>query len=144
MAALRKWRALAPTERWLLLQALVLVAVFRAALLLVSFQRLRRLAERRAGNAAPPPEALARTGWAIAVAADLVRGSTCLPQALAAQALEGGALRVGQIAQSVGYSSDKVFARAFARWSGLAPGAYARGRRPPREGDAREPGDRLA
>lgn len=64
--------------------------------------------------------------------------------ALAAQALEGGALRVGQIAQSVGYSSDKVFARAFARWSGLAPGAYARGRRPPREGDAREPGDRLA
>ncbi len=89
MAALRKWRALAPTERWLLLQALVLVAVFRAALLLVSFQRLRRLAERRAGNAAPPPEALARTGWAIAVAADLVRGSTCLPQALAAQALLG-------------------------------------------------------
>ncbi|KPV53450.1 hypothetical protein SE17_09610 [Kouleothrix aurantiaca] len=89
MAALRKWRALAPAERWLLLRALVLVAGFRAALLLVPFQRLRRLAEHRAGTLSPQANALARTGWAIAVAADLGRGSTCLPQALAAQALLG-------------------------------------------------------
>lgn len=47
--------------------------------------------------------------------------------ALAAEALEGGARRLGQIAQAVGYSSDKVFVRAFRRWSGMTPGAYVRG-----------------
>jgi AraC-like DNA-binding protein len=46
--------------------------------------------------------------------------------ALAAQALEGAAPRLAQIAQDAGYDSEKVFARAFRRWSGLTPTAYAR------------------
>ncbi len=46
--------------------------------------------------------------------------------ALAAQQLEAGHLPMAQVAQSAGYESDKVFARAFQRWAGLSPTAYAR------------------
>ena len=33
---------------------------------------------------------------------------------------------LAQVAQDAGYESDKVFARAFRRWSGLPPTAYAK------------------
>jgi AraC-like DNA-binding protein len=46
--------------------------------------------------------------------------------ALAAEQLEAGHLPLAQVAQDAGYESDKVFARAFRRWSGLSPTAYAR------------------
>lgn len=46
--------------------------------------------------------------------------------ALAAQQLEAGHLSLAQVAQEAGYESDKVFARAFRRWAGLSPTAYAR------------------
>lgn len=45
--------------------------------------------------------------------------------ALAAEQLEAGALHLSQIAQAAGYESEKVFARAFRRWSGLTPTAYS-------------------
>ncbi|MEF7617529.1 AraC family transcriptional regulator [Aquincola sp. MAHUQ-54] len=46
--------------------------------------------------------------------------------ALAAQRLEAGVLPVSRIAEEAGYESDKVFARAFRRWSGLTPAAWTR------------------
>ena len=46
--------------------------------------------------------------------------------ALAAEQLEGGALHLSQIAEEAGYESEKVFARAFRRWSGVTPNAYLR------------------
>lgn len=46
--------------------------------------------------------------------------------ALAAEQLEAGHLPLAQVAQDAGYESDKVFARAFHRWAGLSPTAYAR------------------
>ena len=46
--------------------------------------------------------------------------------ALAAEQLEAGHLPLAQVAQGAGYESDKVFARAFRRWAGLSPTAYAK------------------
>jgi len=46
--------------------------------------------------------------------------------ALAAEQLEAGALHLSQIAEAAGYESDKIFARAFRRWSGASPKAYLR------------------
>ncbi len=46
--------------------------------------------------------------------------------ALAAEQLEAGHLPLARVAQDAGYESDKVFARAFRRWAGLSPTAYAR------------------
>lgn len=42
--------------------------------------------------------------------------------------LTGGRRRLIDIAESVGYSSEKAFTRAFRRWSGLPPSRYARER----------------
>ncbi len=46
--------------------------------------------------------------------------------ALAAEQLEAGHLPLARVAQDAGYGSDKVFARAFRRWAGLSPTAYAK------------------
>lgn len=46
--------------------------------------------------------------------------------ALAAEQLEARSQRLEQIAEQAGYESEKVFARAFRRWSGLTPSAYLR------------------
>lgn len=41
--------------------------------------------------------------------------------ALAAEQIESGRLPLSRIAEAAGYESEKVFARAFRRWSGLPP-----------------------
>jgi AraC-like DNA-binding protein len=57
--------------------------------------------------------------------------------ALAAQALESGALPLVRIAERAGYDSPKVFARAFRRWSGAAPSLWAKREKERREAVAR-------
>lgn len=48
---------------------------------------------------------------------------------LAADRLARGGQRVSEVARQLGFTSDKVFARAFTRWAGIAPGAYGNGER---------------
>jgi AraC-like DNA-binding protein len=45
---------------------------------------------------------------------------------LAAEKLRNRQLNLHQVAESVGYASEKAFSRAFQRWTGLTPSAYAR------------------
>lgn len=56
--------------------------------------------------------------------------------ALAAEQLEAGGQPLARIAEQAGYDSDKVFARAFRRWSGLTPTAWLRRERQRREAPA--------
>jgi AraC-like DNA-binding protein len=50
---------------------------------------------------------------------------------LASGALRDTRRRLIEIAESVGYASEKAFIRAFRRWSGMAPKQYARNQRDP-------------
>jgi AraC-like DNA-binding protein len=43
---------------------------------------------------------------------------------LAAEALATRTLRVAEVADKVGYVSEKAFSRAFKRWAGDAPRAF--------------------
>ncbi len=45
---------------------------------------------------------------------------------LAAEKLKNRQLSLHQVAEAVGYASDKAFSRAFQRWTGMTPSAYAR------------------
>jgi hypothetical protein len=70
--------------------ALVAIVSVRVALWATSFRRLRRLVERIApphGMPDPTPGEADRIGWAIGSAARFVPNATCLPRALAAEAI---------------------------------------------------------
>jgi AraC-like DNA-binding protein len=45
---------------------------------------------------------------------------------LAAEKLKNRQLSLHQVAEAVGYASEKAFSRAFQRWMGMTPSAYAR------------------
>ncbi|MEZ2296972.1 AraC family transcriptional regulator [Variovorax sp. RCC_210] len=45
---------------------------------------------------------------------------------VAAEKLKNRQLSLHQVAEAVGYASEKAFSRAFQRWTGLTPSAYAR------------------
>jgi hypothetical protein len=74
-------------DRRLLREALVAVALVRAALWMMPLKRLHlRLMRCRASKPGPPHEP-ARIGWAVAAAAGRVPSATCLTRALALQVL---------------------------------------------------------
>lgn len=86
MSPLRKWLGLAAGERWLLLQAWLLLGALRLALWLLPF-RIARVLARAALRPKPRRLSVERIGWAVAVASAYLPFTSCLPRALAAQIL---------------------------------------------------------
>lgn len=92
MRLLRRFLALSPAERRLLVRATVLLTLIQLGLGRMSFTVLRRLVTRDAGNggrSAEDPHAFADlVVWAVTAASLRVPGrTTCLSRALAVQAL---------------------------------------------------------
>jgi hypothetical protein len=86
MAGLRRFAALNPQDRNLLLRALFLVAAVRTGLFLLPFRTVKRMTEIARRRAATVHSA-GRCAWAVRAASRYVPGATCLTQALAAQVL---------------------------------------------------------
>ena len=85
-----RFRSLPPSDRTLFLIALLAIASVRVGLWLTSFRRLHRSLARIArptGSPDPTPGEADRIGWAVGSAARFVPDATCLPQALAAEAI---------------------------------------------------------
>jgi hypothetical protein len=88
---LDRFRSLPAGDRRLFVSAVGILAAVRLALWLTSFRRLRRAIERatapRPGAPDPTPGEADRIGWAVGSAARFVPAASCLPQALAAEAM---------------------------------------------------------
>ena len=88
---LDRFRSLPARDRRLFLSAVGVLSAVRLALWLTSFRRLRGAIERatgpRRGASDPTPGEADRIGWAVGSAARFVPAASCLPQALAAEAL---------------------------------------------------------
>ena len=85
-----RFRSLPTSDRSLFLIALLAIASVRVGMWLTSFRRLHRSLARIArptGSPDPTPGEVDRIGWAVCSAARFVPGATCLPQALAAEAI---------------------------------------------------------
>jgi len=89
-ARVARFRSLPPSDRGLFLIALMALASVRLGLRLTTFRRLRdsvgRIARPR-GSPDPTPGEADRIGWAVGSAARFLPDATCLPQALAAEAI---------------------------------------------------------
>ena len=85
-----RFRSLPSSDRDLFLVALVAIVSVRVGLWATSFRRLRRSVARiapRHGRPDPTPGEADRIGWAVGSAARFVPNATCLPRALAAEAI---------------------------------------------------------
>jgi len=86
MRSLKRFLRLPTLERWLVLQAILATSIVRLTLALMSFRTVERLAV-SIGWHSNRPLSVQRITWALGAAARLVPRSTCLVQAIAAQAL---------------------------------------------------------
>ena len=89
MAFLQKFRLLPPTDRTLLVQAVLLLAVTRVALACLPFRFVRRLFSPPVPPSGPPAHASSRAvdriGWAVhAAGRRMLKTKPCLAQALVA------------------------------------------------------------
>jgi len=111
MGSIRRLYRLAAVDRALLGRATLWLGVTRVALWLLPLRVVRRLltwAARPARQARGAPPSQERIRWALSIACRAVPRATCLPQALAAQALlachgHRAELRVGVIKSDAGY-----------------------------------------
>lgn len=91
MGSLRKFLALPASERWLVIQALGMVAIVRVALWVAPFQTVRRMmtrlsrGHRRGVNASD--RSRDRITWSVRAVSRFVPHATCLTQSLAAQTM---------------------------------------------------------
>ena len=91
MKRLHKFLSLTPSDRVLLINALLLLGAIRLGLKLLPFQTLRRLLARIAQPIRTLPEiekaSVDKVAWAVMVASHYIPGARCLAQALATQVL---------------------------------------------------------
>jgi len=91
MKRLHKFLTLTPSDRVLLINALLLLGAIRLGLKLLPFQTLRRLLARIAQSIKTLQEAekasVDKVAWAVMVASHYIPGARCLAQALATQVL---------------------------------------------------------
>jgi hypothetical protein len=91
MKRLRKFLSLTPSDRVLLINALLLLGAIRLGLKLLPFQTLRRLLARIAQPIRTLLEvekaSVDKVAWAVMVASHYIPGARCLAQALATQVL---------------------------------------------------------
>ncbi|SRR5712692_8740726 len=119
MGPIRKFWRLSGADRALLFETMVWLAATRVALWLLPLRVIRRLLARAASwtpDARPTTE---RIAWAVSLAGRVVPQATCLPQALAAEALltRGGypaELRIGVIKTD----RDRLVAHAWVESAG--------------------------
>ena len=134
---LAKLRACSWRDRGLLLEALLALAIARAALLLIPFRRLTPLlgpARTQAQTVPTPAQAAAarRIGWAVAAVASRHLGMSVFgylrEQRLqqARSLLAQGRQNIEAVAGTVGYQNGRDLARAFRQRFGVAPSALAR------------------
>ena len=111
-----RFRSLSPSDRALFLIALLTIASVRVGLWLTSFRRLHRSLARIArptGSPDPTPGEVDRIGWAVRSAARFVPGATCLPQALAAEAILRRRGHPADLRLGVTRGDDRVEAHAW-------------------------------
>jgi len=91
MKRLHKFLSLTPSDRVLLINALLLLGAIRLGLKLLPFQTLRRLLARMAQPIRRLQQAekasVDKVAWAVMVASHYIPGARCLAQALATQVL---------------------------------------------------------
>jgi len=90
MKSLRKLWRLPAADRALLVDAVLWLGATKLGLALLSLDRLRHLLARAARSSMPwhrPTPSVERIVWAVSAAQRVVPRATCLPQALAAEAL---------------------------------------------------------
>ncbi|MEG4292377.1 lasso peptide biosynthesis B2 protein [Microcoleus sp. C2C3] len=91
MKRLRKFLSLTPSDRVLLINALLLLGAIRLGLKLLPFETLRRFLARIAQPIRTLQEAekasVDKVAWAVMVASHYIPGARCLAQALATQVL---------------------------------------------------------
>ena len=98
---LKAFRARSGSERWLLCEAILMLALARICVLAVPFRLLARCLERAPDKTPSDPALIARVRSAVATAAGNVPwNAVCLPQAIAAKAMlarrgQGSAFHLG-------------------------------------------------
>ena len=79
---LRRFRALDPGDRWLIVEALILVGLVHAGLRTLPFATMRRLLAGAKRLPSRSASSCARLAWAVHAAARLAPGGNCLSEAL--------------------------------------------------------------
>jgi hypothetical protein len=122
MRALRRFYALSPSQRRLVLRSLLLVATVRIGLVALPFVRLRsllsRFGEERDASGANGTHSAAELAWAVQAASRYVPKATCLVQALTLELLMARSGQAGQLRIGVAKENGDLKAHAWVEADG--------------------------